>query len=133
MTNKEPVGLLLSDDLLFVSRITGTARSLGLNIKQVRTGEALLALAGTQPPACVLINLQNPGLDIANLVGSLRAACQVFIVGYGSHVDTATLNKAREAGCDLVLPRSKFVEVLATELPGWFANSKHDPSSGSES
>ena len=35
------------------------------------------------------------------------------IIGYGSHVDTATLKAARDAGCDVVLPRSKFVEELA--------------------
>jgi CheY-like chemotaxis protein len=112
-------GLLLSDDLLFTSRITGTARSLGLEMKSARAAAELLALVKTQTPACVLIDLQNPGLDIAALVLHLKAAGHIYLVGYGSHVDTATLKAAREAGCDLVLPRSKFVEDLATELPGW--------------
>ena len=31
----------------------------------------------------------------------------------------ALVKAAREAGCDLVLPRSKFVEELATALPKW--------------
>ena len=31
----------------------------------------------------------------------------------------AGLRAAREAGCDLVLPRSKFVEELPRALPGW--------------
>jgi hypothetical protein len=43
------------------------------------------------------------------------------VVAYGSHVDTATLRAAREAGCDVVLPRSKFVEELPTALPTWLA------------
>ena len=41
------------------------------------------------------------------------------VVGYGSHVDAATLHAARVAGCDPVLPRSKFVEELPGALPGW--------------
>src|SRR5438270_8411893 len=103
-----PTGVLLADDLMFVSRITGTARSLGLSMKSVRTSAALLAEAGAQAPACVIVDLQNAGLDIAALVRALKAGGQPFIVGYGSHVDAATLKAARDAGCDLVLPRSKF-------------------------
>jgi hypothetical protein len=53
------------------------------------------------------------------------------VVAYGSHVDTATLRAAREAGCDPVLPRSKFVEELPSALPHWFtprsASSQNQP------
>jgi ActR/RegA family two-component response regulator len=115
-----PTGLLLSDDMLFISRITGTARSLGLEIKPARNAANLLGQAKAQSPACVLVDLQNAGLDIVALVSDLKSAGNPFIVGYGSHVDAATLKAAREAGCDLVLPRSQFVEELATELPSWF-------------
>jgi len=41
------------------------------------------------------------------------------VVGYGSHVDADTLHAARVAGCDPVLPRSRFVEELPTALAGW--------------
>jgi CheY-like chemotaxis protein len=112
-------GLLLSDDLLFISRITGSARSLGLEIKSARSAAEVLNQTHAHTPGCVLIDLQNPGLDITALVRDLKNAGNPYIVGYGSHVDAATLKAAREAGCDLVLPRSKFVESLATELPKW--------------
>jgi hypothetical protein len=42
-------------------------------------------------------------------------------VAYGSHVDTESLRAARAAGCDRVLPRSKFIEELPSALPDWFA------------
>jgi CheY-like chemotaxis protein len=58
-----PITLLLSDDLIFVSRITGTARALGLEMKSVRGQAELLAQAANV--SCVLIDLHNPGLDIA--------------------------------------------------------------------
>jgi hypothetical protein len=41
------------------------------------------------------------------------------VVAYGSHVDTERLRAARSAGCDPVLPRSKFVEELPKALPQW--------------
>lgn len=113
-------GLLLSDDLLFKSRIAGSARSLGLELVAVSKAADLLAKAQANPPACVLIDLQNPGLDIAGLAKGLKEAGNPYLVAYGSHVDAASLKAARDAGCDLVLPRSKFVETLEKELAGWF-------------
>jgi CheY-like chemotaxis protein len=119
------VGLLLSDDLLFTSRITGTARHLGLVVRTARSGAALLELAQAQTPRCVLVDLANPGLVIADLLADLRNCCSPVprVVAYGSHVDTATLRAARAAGCDVVLPRSQFVEELPSGLPEWFAAS----------
>ena len=116
-------GLLLSDDLIFASRVTGTARDLGLVVKPTRSVEALVALARQHRPRCVLVDLANPGLDLGELFRRLAEACPPppRVVAYGSHVDTATLRAARAAGCEPVLPRSKFVEDLPRELPRWLA------------
>lgn len=113
--------LVLCDDLIFSSRITGTGEALGLPARVARTPAQLEQLARAQPPACVIVDLHCPGLDITALVPRLREGrgAMPFIVGYGSHVDVATLRRAREAGCDLVLPRSQFVEDLPRELPRW--------------
>jgi CheY-like chemotaxis protein len=117
----EPLGLLLSDDLIFTSRITGTARALGLTLRPARSVDMLHALAGQQTPRCVLVDLSHPGLVITDLIRHLHAlgSPAPYVVAYGSHVDTATLRTAREAGCDVVWPRSKFVEELAQSLPEW--------------
>jgi ActR/RegA family two-component response regulator len=113
-------GLVLSDDLLFISRIQGTARDHGLTCVSVRTPEQLLAKATAEPPRCVLLDLHLVG-DFGGVVGPLKGLSPApFLVGYGSHVDAETLHAARIAGCDLVLPRSKFVEDLPTELAVWF-------------
>jgi CheY-like chemotaxis protein len=124
------VGLLLSDDLMFTSRITATARQLRLEVRTAGAQAGLEKLAEQQAPRCVILDLSNPGLDVGALIRRLREACPQppLVVGYGSHVDTATLRAAREAGCDLVLPRSKFVEELPRALPEWFAT--RQPSGG---
>jgi len=118
-----PVGLLLSDDLIFTSRITATARALGLTIQVARSAAALLPLAGQEMPRCVLIDLANPGLVLPELIRQLGEVCRPRprLVAYGSHVDTASLRGAREAGCDPVWPRSKFVEELEEAFLEWFA------------
>lgn len=113
------LGYLLSDDLIFTSRIAGTARALGFEVKTAQTPDQLRNLLAAQEPRCLLLDLHNPGLAIADLITSMPEP-RPFVVGYGSHVDAAKLNTARAAGCDLVLPRSKFVADLEQSLPGWF-------------
>jgi CheY-like chemotaxis protein len=116
------VGYVLSDDLIFTSRIAGTARDFGFAMTPARSAEVLLGMAARKAPCCVIVDLANPGLDLPMLLRNLSesVAPPPRVVAYGSHVDAATLKAAREAGCDPVLPRSKFVEVLPTDLPDWF-------------
>jgi CheY-like chemotaxis protein len=118
-----PAGaILLSDDVMFTSRVTGTGSALGLPVRSARTADALLTLARQEPPTCVIVDLANPRLNIADLVARLvTLPARPRVVAYGSHVDAATLRAARDAGCDVVLPRSKFVEELPTALPAWLA------------
>jgi len=78
-------------------------------------------------PGCVIVDLSNPGLDIGALIASMRQLSAVpRVVGFGSHVDVATLKAAREAGCDPVWPRSKFAEELEEALPEWVGASRQD-------
>jgi CheY-like chemotaxis protein len=118
------LGYLLSDDLIFTSRIVGTARDLGLTVTQARSVEALDTLLRQQTPACVLVDLANPGLVVPELLRRLGEAGtpRPRVVAYGSHVDATGLRAAREAGCDLVLPRSAFVEKLPLDLPSWLTS-----------
>lgn len=123
-----PAGLLLCDDLIFISRVAGTAQALGLTVRSAKTAGELLRLAEQSPPRCVIVDLHNPSLDAEALASALVAhAPRPTLVGYGSHVDTETLNKARAAGYDIVWPRSKFVQELATEMPAWFNSVEKTP------
>jgi CheY-like chemotaxis protein len=119
----QPTALLLSDDLIDTSRITGTAQSLGLSVQQVRTVDVLEQLAKVSGPSCVLVDLNYPGLDVLELIHRLREACPQMprLVGFGSHVDAAGLKVARAAGFDVVLPRSAFVQQMAEQLPAWLS------------
>jgi DNA-binding NarL/FixJ family response regulator len=115
---------MLCDDLIFFSRVAGTARAAGLAVRQAKTPAALLDLARQTPPGGVLIDLHADGLDLAAVLAELRAACPVMpkVVAFGSHVAADLLKAARQAGCDRVLPRSQFVKELETELVGWLTS-----------
>lgn len=116
-----PQGLVLSDDLIFYSRISGAARAAGLAVRQAKTPADLLALARQHPPAGVIVDLQNPGLDLAAFLAELKAACPVMprVVAYGSHVEAELLRSAREAGCERVMPRSQFAKQLDGAIAEW--------------
>ncbi|MGL6075340.1 MAG: response regulator [Fimbriiglobus sp.] len=109
-------GLLLSDDLIFTSKITGTAKAHGLTITTARTLARFEELRVEMSPTGVIVDLHFPGLNIAELVASLPG---IPVTGYGSHVDVNTLKAARAAGCTRVMPRSQFVAELETKLSEW--------------
>ena len=116
-------GVMLCDDLIFFSKVSGVARALGLSVRQARTAAALLELAKEHQPGGVIIDLHAEGLDLPVLLAGLRAACPVMprTVAFGSHVEAETLRAARKAGCSRVLPRSQFVAELGTDLATWLA------------
>jgi hypothetical protein len=110
-----PAGLLLSRDLIFTSKVTGTARMLG---RQVLTaGNAALAQAMIEQwkPRAVFVDLAAGDLVRPEALLAYRslAGPETAFIAFGSHVDTAGLAAAADAGCDPVLPRSKF----SAELP----------------
>jgi DNA-binding NarL/FixJ family response regulator len=116
-----PIVAVLSDDLIFSSRIAAVAQVNGAMAHTSRNAEQLLASAQAAPPACVIIDLAIVGPQLAELLSALALPAQPRVIAYGPHVDAAQLKSAAEAGCDVVLPRSKFVEALDRELPQWLA------------
>jgi DNA-binding response OmpR family regulator len=115
-------GLLISDDLIFTSKVTATARAKGLTVTVVRSATDAVRWAAEVSPRCVLVDLHNPGLDLPRLLADLRGTGEMpRVIGYGSHVDVETLKAARRAGCDRVMPRSQFVEELETGLEKWLS------------
>jgi ActR/RegA family two-component response regulator len=129
MESKEPLGLLLADDMIFSSRITGTARGLGFSMIVVKSEEELVSQVRERGPTCVILDLSLVGKKIDELVRNLQEgnSSKLRLIAYGSHVDIATLRAAREAGCDLVLPRSQFVEELPRQLLQWLAPAGSSP------
>jgi CheY-like chemotaxis protein len=117
----EPIGLLLADDLMWISRITSTAQALGFKVLAARTVERLEELTRQHRPVCVILDLGVGGVQAGEIVPRIRATVSgpLRIAAYGSHVDVATLQAARAAGCDPVLPRSKMAEELPELLKQW--------------
>ena len=102
--------LVLVRDLMFSSRISATARAQGANVKIVRDAAKLTGEAGK----LLIVDLnQNGAIDAAV---AWKASSGGNVIGFVSHVDADRIARAREAGIDRVVARSRFVEELAEIL-----------------
>lgn len=109
--------LTLMTDLFFETRVRGTARAAGVNVRSVRSVDKACALAETIEPKLLLVDLAAVEDDPDAAIASLRAAFpQTRLVAFGSHVDTAALTAAQRAGAHEVMPRSAFSAELANLL-----------------
>lgn len=112
----EPIaGVLLSRDLMFTVKITGTAQELGHKVQVAGNAELASALIRDHRPRAVFVDLAAGPLASSETLTALQAVAgpEVPFIAFGSHVDVGALAAARAAGCDPVMPRSKF----SAELP----------------
>jgi CheY-like chemotaxis protein len=97
--------LALTADLLFGSRVQADLGAGGHEVELVGDGDAL---AGRLPRADVLVvDLTDERLHGAELVEGLDRGERPRTLGFYSHVDVATRERAERAGFDLVVPRSR--------------------------
>jgi len=111
--NESPRGLLISGDLFFTSKVTGTAGSLGLQLDVASSTTQATTQLAESVYACVLLDLTLAGLDVSDVITALPRQDRPAVIAFGPHVQTGRLEAARSAGCDEVLPRSRF----SAELP----------------
>jgi len=93
---REP--LILTDDLMFGSRISAEARAAGFTTRSCKTVEKLLEVAPTLNVMGAVVDLGVAGLEQCKpLLDGLRALKpDLPCMGYGSHVDARLLGTARE-------------------------------------
>jgi CheY-like chemotaxis protein len=108
-------------DMLFASKIRGTAEHLNVSVDFARTEEGLFDYAKAEVPSLVILDLHDTRLDPFALAARLKADEQlraIPLVAFFSHVETELQRRAQEAGVDHVLPRSVFTRRLAEILTG---------------
>ena len=116
-----PAGLLLSRDLIFTSKVTGTARALGHQVITAGNVALVSALLERWSPEVVFVDLSAGDLVVPTALLAYKALAPTSpFVAFGAHVDTATLAAASAAGCDPVLPRSRFTAELPDLIRRYF-------------
>jgi CheY-like chemotaxis protein len=118
-----PPGILLSRDLIFTSKVTGTAAALGHRVLVAGAVTLAATMIEKWKPRVVFVDLAAGDLvePAALLAFRQLAGPSTPFVAFGSHVDTDALAAARGAGCDPVLPRSRFTAELPELIRRYFA------------
>jgi DNA-binding NarL/FixJ family response regulator len=105
--------LALVPDLLFGSRVQGDLTAAGHEVELIGDETRLRArLAGDRAPGgeVLLVDLTDPQLDGTAILQALAADALldgVHTLAFFSHVDTEVGERARAAGFELVVPRSR--------------------------
>ena len=98
--------LALVTDLMFASRITAEAKAAGTQVQILRKPEQLSSAEGE----LLLADLNLAGAATAAAAWAAREGRRV--VGFISHMDSAAIAAAKEAGVQEIMARSRFVQVL---------------------
>jgi DNA-binding NarL/FixJ family response regulator len=112
-----PRVLALVSDLLFGSRLQAALHAAGDEVELLSDADALRrCLRASSPGAVVVLDLADARLQGAELLEELRREgllAGVSALGFYSHVDVATRERAQRAGFDLVVPRSRMAREAA--------------------
>ncbi len=103
--------LLVATDLILRSRLVEGARALGHPVAVAETADAARDALRSQRPALLVLDLQAQGLAWQDVVAAAKGA-GVPVLAYGQHTKPSILRAARQAGCDLAVPRSRLVSEL---------------------
>jgi len=105
------------DDLFFQAKIQETARKLNVKVEFLKTDKDLgerMTENGEEQPSLIIFDLNNTNAKPLTLIPKLKTKLKkgTSLVGFLSHVQGELKQKAHEAGCDMVLPRSAFSQNL---------------------
>lgn len=113
----------LVDDLFFQARLSETARKLGVTLKTVSTGAALVKTLEAAPdvvrgdfPRLIIVDLNARQGAVEAIEQLKRSGNPIPVIGFLSHVQTELAERARVAGCKQVMPRSSFTANLSEIL-----------------
>ena len=107
--------LVIATNLFFLPRIQNIAAPSGCDTRQVMTIDRLKEEMADGETVLVLVDLEADPDFWGDAVRTVLASgpSRPKIVGYGGHTNTAMLQKAEEAGCDLVLTKGQFSRDLS--------------------
>lgn len=122
-SEKGHTGILLCRDLIFTTKIQGTARALGYHVEVIGNAERAKAAIEALRPQVIFIDLTAGELSAPDAMSEYvkLAGPNVWVVAFGPHVEEEALALAKAAGCQVVLPRSKFAGSLPTLMQDYFS------------
>ncbi len=113
--------LVAVNDMFFTSKVQGVANQLGLALSFAKQPAQILELARSEKPDLVIFDLNDARCQPLETIRQLKAdpeLAEIQTIGYLSHVQVDLNQQAVEAGCDRVLAKSAFTQLLPRLLTG---------------
>ncbi len=107
------------DDIFFAAKIESTARNAGVTLALTRTADEAIKKLDCSVPRLVILDLNSAACRPFDLIRRIREDARlrrVQALGFYSHVQVDLERAAKKAGCDIVIPRSRFSSRLAEIL-----------------
>lgn len=107
--------IAILDDLIFSSKIREAANPLGIDLEFIKSPNGLSQKIKSEKPSLLIFDLNSKTHNPLQTIKDLKSSPEledIPILGYLSHVQTELKEEAVKAGCNLVLPRSRFSREL---------------------
>ncbi len=120
MTTPKKKLLAVVSDLMFTVQIQETAKRAGFDVVFVKSQPDALRLV-KEKPDLMIIDLNDAGSEPLRLIAELKGSEEtrgIPLMGYVPHVQVALRQAAQDAGCDVVVARSAFMQTLWQRLCG---------------
>ncbi|MDG1894046.1 MAG: hypothetical protein P8J37_03975 [Fuerstiella sp.] len=114
MTSPATFVVLLANDLMLSSTVSGYAAQAGRSFCSAGSVLDVVAAISEDPTALLLVDLGLPSLELTSLADSIPADVLHRAVAYGPHVHTAKLDAARSVGFGKVMSRGQFSAQVGT-------------------
>jgi DNA-binding response OmpR family regulator len=112
--------VLLSNDLMVVSRVSGAAAACGSDLRMAASTGAAIALHAERPVDMIVVDLGLPALELGLLLRGVKSNAEhsAQVMAFGPHVHAERLVAAKNAGCDAVLSRGQFFAQVDAIMSG---------------
>ena len=103
--------LAVLDDLFFSSKIREAAKTLDIDLEFVKNPDGFKEKISSEKPSLIIFDLNSRAGSPLEIIKSIKSGSelkQIPVIGFLSHVQIELKKEADRAGCDLVIPRSRF-------------------------
>jgi PleD family two-component response regulator len=103
--------LAVLDDLFFSSKIREAAKTLDIDLEFVKNPDGFKEKISSEKPSLIIFDLNSRAGSPLEIIKSIKSSSElkeIPVIGFLSHVQIELKKEADRAGCDLVIPRSRF-------------------------
>ena len=109
------------DDIFFAAKIEAAAKRAGINLIQALDARQLSEKLAANTPELIILDLNSRVCSPLDAIPRIKADPKFKdtpVIGFFSHVQVELEQAAYQAGCDHVIPRSRFSAHLPEILRG---------------